>query len=83
MSNRFRTQTEAVRAAREAIWGDVPFARRAFVDPKNRPDVAFYDERGLPVIAVSANVNGHLVVIHFEHYGRLVGVQVLTGLVAA
>lgn len=54
----FRTQADAERAARIAIWGDVTFAQRTQVDPKRRPDVAFWDQRGLCVIAVSALVNG-------------------------
>lgn len=80
----YRTQADAVRDARIAIWGDVPFAKREFVTPRTHPDVAFFDHRGFPVIAVSANVNGRLVVIHFEHYGRLAheGVVVLPGKVA-
>lgn len=81
----FRTQTEAVREARTAIWGDVSFAKREFVSPRNRPDVALFDERGLPQLVVSANVNGRLVVIHFDSYGRLTheGVVVLPGKVRA
>jgi hypothetical protein len=73
MTNRYRTRAEAVRDARVFIWGDVSLSKRAFVDPRNSPDVAFYDHRGLPVIAVSADVNGHLVVFYFDHYGRSEG----------
>lgn len=65
----FRSQAEAVRAAREFIWGDLPFAQRKFVG-KDRPDVMVY-VNSLPYIVVSANVNGQLFVIRFDHYGRV------------
>lgn len=66
----YRTQADAIRDARQFIWGDVTFAKREWVTPKTRPDVSFFNGR-VPVIAVSANVNGRLVVIHFDSYGRL------------
>lgn len=65
----FRTQADAVREARLAIWGDVSFAKREYVSPKTRPDVAVF-VNGWPEIAVSAEVNGRLVVISFDSYGR-------------
>ena len=73
----FRSRTEAVKAAREFIWGDIPFARREFIDPRNRPDVAFYDHRGCPVLAVTAQGNSDLVVFYFDHYGRQTRLEVL------
>lgn len=66
----FRTQSEAVRDARIAIWGDVTLAKREHVGPRTHPDLAHFDERGVPMIVVSANVNGNLVLIRFDGYGR-------------
>lgn len=57
----FRTQQDAVRAAREFIWGDVPFAKRE----------CKYPDPGTFGIIVSANVNGRLIVIDFDNYGRV------------
>lgn len=73
----FPSRADATRAARQFIWGDVPFARRAFIDPKNSPDLAFYDHRGFPVLAVTAQVNNDLVVLYFDHYGRQTSLVVL------
>lgn len=63
LKDMFRSQAEAKTAAREAIWGTVPFAKREFkpLDP------------GTYGIHVSANVNGDLVVFQFDHYGRTEG----------
>lgn len=66
---RFSSQADAVKAAREAIWGDVSFAKREYVDPKRRPEVAVY-VNGLPEIVVAADVNGKIVAITFDSYGR-------------
>ncbi len=66
----FTTQAEAERAARTFIWGDVPFSKRVHVSPHTSPDLGYFDHRGCPVIAVSANVNGRLVVFTFDGYGR-------------
>lgn len=64
----FRSQAEAVRAAREFIWGDLPFAQRKFVG-KESEFMAYVGV--LPNIVVSANVNGQLFVVRFDHYGRV------------
>lgn len=64
----FSTQADAIRAAREFIWGDVPFARREAVTPRTRADLYTSDRFGR--LVVSANVNGHLFVFHFDNYGR-------------
>lgn len=57
----FRSQADAVREARLAIWGDVTFAKRECILP----------EPGVYGIHVTANVNGHLVDINFDNYGRV------------
>lgn len=59
----FSSQAEAVKAAREFFWGDVPFARRE----------CLYPDHGVKYvgITVSANVNGRLIVIEFDNYGRV------------
>lgn len=74
----FRSQNDAVRAAREAIWGDVPYAQRECVTPRTHPEFGEYIQ-GVPYMVVSANVNGRLVAIHFDAYGRLdsTGVKVV------
>jgi hypothetical protein len=72
----YRTQTDAERDARTAIWGDVPFAKRAYVgyrhDGKGDPlgVVTYLPPHGYPVIAVTATVNGRAVVFYFDGYGR-------------
>lgn len=57
----FRTQADAVREARTALWGDVHHSKRA----------CLYPEPGTYSIVVSADVNGNLVAIHFDNYGLL------------
>jgi hypothetical protein len=59
----FTTRADAVRAAREALWGMVPFNQRECLLP----------ERGLYSINVTAQVNGHLINIPFDNYGRVCG----------
>ena len=73
----YSTRAEAVRDARVHIWGDVPFARRAFIGRGFDPDGWVVYTHGIPYIVVAADVNGHLVAITFDHYGRRLGVAVL------
>jgi hypothetical protein len=70
----FRSQAEAIRDARVFIWGDVPFAQRKFVG-KDSEFMAYVGM--LPNIVVSADVNGHLFVIRFDHYGRVTEKKVI------
>lgn len=60
-TNTFRSQADAQRAAREAIWGTVPLSQREFMplDP------------GTLAINVVADVNGRLVLLRFDNYGRV------------
>ena len=72
----FSSQAEAVRTAREVVWGTVPFARRTWHGPSGEYSVN--DAGGFPQIVFTAQVNKDLVVIQFDQYGRLQGkVQVL------
>lgn len=52
----YRSQREAMVDARIGIWGDLPLSRRECI---------------VPSPTVTANVNHHLVAIHFDNYGRL------------
>jgi hypothetical protein len=71
----YRTQAEAERDARGAVWGDVPFAQRAEVSrttyngTRDPLGVVAHVDR-LQVIAVAATVNGRTVVFTFDHWGR-------------
>lgn len=66
----FSTQRDAVNAARLHIWGTDKVRETGFVSPKTHPDFGHYDHRGVPTMVVSAQVNGRLVLIDFDHYGR-------------
>lgn len=71
----YRTQADAERDARAAIWGDVPFAQRAQVsrtrfDDSRDPLGVVVFVGGLMCIAVAATVNGRTVVFTFDHWGR-------------
>ena len=61
MNNFYRSQAEAVKDARIGIWGDVPLAKREMIYPDP---------------TVTAQVNGRLIVIDFDNYGRLSGYKV-------
>ena len=56
MNTNYRSQRDAMVEARIGIWGDVPFSQR---------------EQIVPAPTVTALVNGHLVAIHFDNFGRL------------
>lgn len=56
----YRTQRDAERDARIALWGDVHIAHRP----------CLYPERGTYSIVVAADVNGRTVAFFFDKYGR-------------
>lgn len=63
----YRTQRDAVKDARIALWGDLPLSKRPFL----RLEVQQLD--GGPFLLgtfVTAHVNGRDVVIEFDNYGR-------------
>lgn len=59
-TDEFNSIRDASREARIALWGDVPFSQRP----------CLYPEPGTYGIYVVANVNGHLILIDFDNYGR-------------
>jgi len=56
----YRTQRDAERDIRIALWGDLPLAQRSCLLP----------EPGTYSIVATADVNGHLVAFLFDNYGR-------------
>lgn len=64
----FRTQADAVREARTAIWGDVPFSRRECYRPTEW--VSRFQAADL---VFAADVNGRLFVFELDCYGRRTG----------
>ncbi len=65
--NEYRTQTEAIKAERQAVWGDTPFRDREQVVPAPTPHVV---------------IRRREFVIHFDNYGRLTALGVTTPEVA-
>lgn len=62
----YRTRKDAVRDAREALWGS-PLVRQCGFLPL---DTGSLGEGYVPGTYVTANVNGRLVLIGFDNFGR-------------
>lgn len=65
--NGYRTQTEAIKAERQAVWGETPFRDRECVVPAPAPHVL---------------IGRREFVIHFDNYGRLTALGVTSPEVA-
>lgn len=71
MNDRFSTQAEAIKAARQALWGQESSRGTKFLKSTWTEDYRSID------LTVSANVNGRLFVVEFDHYGRVTNKFVL------